>query len=120
MIIIKPDAFERGLVGELLASFEINEEKVFNRMYSGTMTIENCRAHYAAHIGQPYYQGLVHHMTQGICLFVDTRMHWGIVRDISLQLRKHYGVEGPRNLIHASDSAETNVSETAYWFKGYP
>lgn len=116
MIILKPDAFERRLVGCILRYFEPN----IIRMYTGRMHKDHCNVHYADHIGKPYYMALVHQMISGISLFVDVGPEWYIARGVALTVRENYGVEGPRNLIHASDSQEANERETAYWFKGYP
>lgn len=119
MIIIKPDAFERQLVGKILGMFE-DAEGIIRRLYSGRFTVENCQHHYAAHIGRPYYPALQAQMISGISLFVDLDLGWQLARNIALSIRVIWGVEGPRNLIHASDSFESDATETAYWFKGYP
>jgi nucleoside-diphosphate kinase len=117
VIIIKPDAFDRGLVGEILTAYSA-KRNVFNRMYSDWMSLLDCRNHYSAHVGKDYYGALVHQMISGLCLFVDLHMDWFVARSIALEVRETWGVEGPRNLIHASDSAEADVAETAYWFEG--
>lgn len=115
MIIIKPDAFERRLAACILDRFT-----GYRRIYSGRMSQENCAEHYKDHIGKPFYRALVVQMISGISLFVDLDMPWMAARIIAQDVRIRLGCEGPRNLIHASDSQEANERETAYWFKGYP
>lgn len=119
MIILKPDAFRRRLISKILLAFE--PECEIEVMYSGKMSQTNCRIHYAAHVHKPYFPGLVAHMTSGISLFVLTDMPWDRERELALRIRADYGsCEGPRNLIHASDSLEANHSESDYWFARYP
>jgi nucleoside diphosphate kinase len=116
VIIIKPDAFDRGLVGEILTAYSA-KRNVFNRMYSARMSLLDCKNHYFKEVGKDHYDALVHQMISGLCLFVDLNMDWFVARSIALEIRL-WGVEGPRNLIHASDSAAVDVIETAYWFEG--
>ena len=114
MIIIKPDAFERRIVGKILETFE---HFGFRRIYSGRMTQEHCDIHYAAHIGQPYYGRLCEHMKSGLCLFVDLQGDWEAARSLAAMIRGR--TEDPRNLIHASDSQEADERETNFWFRHY-
>jgi nucleoside diphosphate kinase len=118
MILIKPDAFERKLVAKILNDFE--QVGKIRRMYSGRMNAGNCAFHYADHVGKLYYPALVKQMISGISLFIDLDMYWTTARGGAIMVRDRYGVEGPRNLIHASDSEEADIRETTYWFKGYP
>lgn len=122
MIILKPDAFERCLVGSVLSHFESWPwGQRIRRMYSGRVTREHCEIHYAKEVGQPHYEALVAFMRSGISLFVDFDIHWQHVRMTALKIREKYGVvAGSRNLIHSSDSQEADDRETTFWFKGYP
>ena len=111
MIIIKPDAFKRQLVGRILSRFEPH----LRYMYTKQMTVADCEAHYGEHIGAPYYENLVKHMTSDISLLASLNMPWEKAREIALQIRREHFIEGPKNLIHASDSYEWNQRETEYW-----
>jgi nucleoside-diphosphate kinase len=115
MIIIKPDAFDRKLVAIILAQFEPG----IKRAYTGRMHVDQCRFHYAEHVGKPFYPALVHQMTSGISLFVDVSEGWEAAREKAMIIRARYGIEGPRNLIHASDSLAASIRETDFWFKGF-
>lgn len=127
VIILKPDAFDRALVGTILARFECKDTRsqrpshqLIRRSYTGRFTPIHCREHYADHIGKPFFGGLFNQMISGISMFLDLDMPWDEAREIAMLLRSNYGTEGPRNLIHASDSQDANIRETVYWFKGYP
>lgn len=117
MLIIKPDAFERRVAAQILEKYE--RCGAILRAYTGVMTKENCLVHYEAHIGKPFFNALCEHMMSGHSMFVEVDLHWKYARQMAEIIRAQYGTEGPRNLIHASDSQEANIRETDYWFKGY-
>jgi len=118
MIIIKPDAFERRLVGQILTRFEgLGHLK---RMCFSRMNLADCREHYAAHVDESFYPALVQHMTSGASLFIEIDCPWEPVRRMGELIRASLGVEGPRNLVHISDSAAADAAETRYWIDDCP
>lgn len=114
MIIIKPDAFQRRLVGEILSRFEVYGIRKVQTVW---MTVQDCEGHYREHIGKDFYPGLVAQMTSGLSLIVDLTGSWKDVREVAMEIREEYGTQGPRNLIHASDSEMSNKRETSFWFE---
>lgn len=64
LVICKPDAVERGLVGEILARFE---RRGLRLIRAELRNIDQATAaqHYAEHVGKPFYGGLISHITRG-------------------------------------------------------
>jgi nucleoside-diphosphate kinase len=129
-IICKPDAVERGLVGEILARFERRNLKI---VAAELRTIDSATAevHYAEHVGKPFFPGLVEFITRGPALMAiiegpeDT---WQVVRSMMGAtnprnsapgtIRGDLAIEFTENLIHGSDSAESAVREIGIFFPG--
>src|ERR1700676_64432 len=64
LILIKPDAFARGLTGEIIARFERKGLRLAALSHL-TMTPELAERHYAEHVGKPFFAGLVEFITSG-------------------------------------------------------
>ena len=127
-IIIKPDAVERGLVGEILARFERRELRLVAAELR-TIDVATARRHYAEHEGKAFFDTLVTFITRGPSLLAivegpeDT---WKIVRTMmgatnsadaaSGTIRGDLATHGTENLIHGSDSAESAQREIAIFF----
>lgn len=125
---MKPDGVERGLVGQILARFEARQ---LSLVVAELRQIDRSTAerHYAEHVGQPYFDGLVTFITRSPALLVvlegpdDT---WQIVRTMmgatnskdaaSGTIRGDLGTDLRENLIHGSDSAESAKREIAIFF----
>jgi nucleoside-diphosphate kinase len=125
---VKPDGVERGLVGQVLARFEARRLRlvVVELRQIDRPTAER---HYAEHVGQPYFDGLVTFITRSPALLVvvegpdDT---WQIVRTMMGAtnskdaapgtIRGDLGTDLRENLIHGSDSAESAKREIAIFF----
>jgi nucleoside-diphosphate kinase len=113
LVLIKPDAFEHKLVGFCVACFEPQIVNLSMR----PMTAEICREHYAEHVQKDFYPGLEAHMLSGpvVAMIVN-----GVdqSRQQALTLRRYWAqyVQGPRNLVHASDSEESALREIQLWF----
>lgn len=124
LILIKPDAVERRLVGEIIGRLE---RKGFTlvAMRLIRITPELARQHYHEHITKPFYLSLEEFITGGLVV----AMIWegdGIVDSVRLLVGPTNGLQAPagtvrgdyatstqRNLIHASDSPESAAREIA-------
>lgn len=127
LVLIKPDAVERGLVGEVLARLERKGLRI-ERMELRTMDAELSDAHYAEHVGRPYYEGLRDFMTSGplVALIASGDEAIPVVRTIAGAtdgrkaeagtIRGDFSMSNQRNLIHASDAEETAKREIDLWF----
>jgi nucleoside-diphosphate kinase len=127
LTILKPDAVQRGLCGELLARFERRGLKIV-----GLKLIQVPQAlaeeHYAEHAGRPFYPGLIEYITSGpVVVFalqgpdavVVVRSTVGSTRPAEStpgSIRADYGLMVGRNLVHASDSTASAERELALWF----
>ena len=127
LVLAKPDAVQRGLIGEIIGRFERKGLKVAGlRLLS--VSREMAEEHYAVHAGKHFYSGLVEFITSGpvAALALEDPDAIAVVRKIVGKtmpneaepgtIRGDLGVSGLRNLIHASDAPETAESELALWF----
>jgi nucleoside-diphosphate kinase len=127
LIILKPDAVQRGLIGPILTRLEQRGLK-----FAGLklMRIDEplARRHYAVHEGKPFFNGLVEYITSGpVVVAVVTGKHViamvrgtvGATNPVQAApgtIRGDFAVEIGRNLIHASDSPENGEKEIALFF----
>ena len=128
LIILKPDAVQRGLVGPILSRLE---QRGLTIVGLKLMRIDEAlaRKHYAVHEGKPFFAGLVAYIVSGpvIVLAVSgknvitvVRTMVGATNPVSAApgtIRGDYGLEIGRNLIHASDSPENGETEINLFFK---
>jgi nucleoside-diphosphate kinase len=126
-VILKPDAVQRGLIGEILNRFERRGLKIV-AMKMIDVTEELARQHYAVHEGRPFFDGLIYYITSSpvVALVVEGTNAITVVRKTvgatnpaeaeSGTIRADFGLEIGRNLVHASDGPDTAASETALWF----
>src|SRR5262249_49049253 len=127
LIILKPDAVQRGLVGEIVTRFE---KKGIQIAGAKLMKIPATLAeqHYAPHKGKPFYDGLVKFMTSSpvLVLALEGKDVINIARKMMGAtfgskaepgtIRGDYGVSNSFNLIHGSDSPEAAAKELALFF----
>ncbi len=126
-IIIKPDAVQRGLIGEIISRYERRGLKIVGMKFM--QVSENlARQHYAEHEGKKFFPGLVSYITSApvVAMVVEGTDAVQIVRDMNGKtkpveaapgtIRGDYGIEIGRNLVHASDKPETADREIALWF----
>jgi nucleoside-diphosphate kinase len=127
LIILKPDAVQRGLIGPILSRIEQRGLKLAGLKL---MRIDDAlaRQHYAIHEGKPFFSGLVEYITSGPVLVaaVTGKNVIGMVRNMvgatnpaqaaPGTIRGDFAVEIGRNLIHASDSPENGEKEVALFF----
>jgi len=127
LILIKPDAFERGLTGEVLARFERKGLKlVAIKLMQADETIAN--EHYAEHAEKPFFGELVSFITSGT--LVAAVMEGSHAVDAARQvigstdpieaaagsIRGDFGLEVTFNMVHGSDSTESADREIGIWF----
>jgi len=127
LIILKPDAVQRGLMGEIITRFE---RKGLQIVGAKLMQISQDLAatHYEAHQGKPFYDGLVAFMTSSPVLVLAVRGVGAIAISRSMMgatfgskadagtIRGDFGVSNSFNLIHGSDSPEAAERELGLFF----
>jgi len=127
LIVFKPDAVQRGIVGELLARFE---RRGFRIVAMRALRVDRAMAeeHYAVHQGKFFFTDLVTTIAaspvvaavlEGPHAIAAVRAMVGATRPHESApgtIRGDYALVGLRNLIHASDAPETSASEIALWF----
>ena len=128
LIILKPDAVPRGLIGPILTRLERRGLKLAGLKL---IRIDDAlaRRHYAVHEGKPFFAGLVEYITSGpvVVAVVTGKSVIAIVRNTvgatnpaqaaPGTIRGDFAVEIGRNLIHASDSPENGEKEVALFFQ---
>lgn len=130
LVICKPDAVERGLVGEIIARLE---RRTLSIVAAEMRTIDSDTAgrHYAEHDGKPFYADLVAFITRGPAMVLvvegpeDT---WKVVRTMMGAtnprdaapgtIRGDLGILFTENLIHGSDGPESAAREIELFFPG--
>ncbi|WP_299024812.1 nucleoside-diphosphate kinase [uncultured Thermanaerothrix sp.] len=128
LVLIKPDAVQRGLIGEIILRLERRGLKLIAAKFL-QVSQELAETHYAVHKGKPFYEGLVHYITsapvmamvwEGPNAIAAVRQTMGATRPTEAApgtIRHDFALEVGRNLTHASDSPETAAQEIALWFK---
>lgn len=127
LVLAKPDAVQRGLIGEIIGRFERKGLKVVG-LKLVSVSRELAETHYAVHAGKPFYPGLVEFITSGpVAAFaLEGPDAIAVVRRMVGRtmpgeadpgtIRGDLGVSGLRNLIHASDAPDTAAAELDLWF----
>jgi nucleoside-diphosphate kinase len=129
LVIIKPDAVQRGLVGEIIARLERKGlEFVDGRFF--TIEEELAHKHYAEHTQKPFFGDLIAFITSGpvFALAVRGPSAVNVVRALMGPtnpidaapgtIRGDFGIELTQNLIHGSDSASSAQRELDLFFPG--
>ena len=128
LLILKPDAVQRGICGEILSRFEKKGLQIVG-MKLMKIPRETAETHYAPHKERPFYAGLVKFMTsspvvvfavEGKDAIVIARKMMGATFGSKAEpgtIRGDFGVSNVFNLIHGSDSAESAQRELALFFK---
>ena len=128
LVICKPDAVERGLIGEIVGRLE----RKGLRLVAGELRkidLETAERHYAEHEGKPFYADLIAFITRSPSFLLvvegpdDT---WRIVRTLMGPtnpaeappgtVRGDYGTVLTENLVHGSDSPDSALREIAIFF----
>jgi nucleoside-diphosphate kinase len=127
LVLIKPDAVRRGLLGEVLSRFE-RKGLVIEALVLRTMDAALADQHYADHVQKAFYPPLKEFMTSGplaaIVLSGDEVIE--VVRTMigatdgrkaaGGTIRGDFSLSNRENLVHASDSPESAKRELALWF----
>jgi nucleoside-diphosphate kinase len=127
LIILKPDAVQRGFMGKILSRFEDKGLKIVGAKFM-QITPELAAVHYADHKEKPFYAGLVTFMTsspvlvlalEGVGAIAVCRSMMGATfgsqADVGT-IRGDFGVSNSFNLIHGSDSSEAASKELGIFF----
>jgi len=127
LILIKPDAFARGLSGEIVARFEHKGLRIVALRHM-TVGGDLARRHYAEHEGKPFFGDLVEFITSGPILamvlegdeaITAARQVIGATNPLEAvpgSIRGDFAIAVGENMVHGSDSAESGRRETALFF----
>ncbi|HNP84768.1 MAG: nucleoside-diphosphate kinase [Chloroflexi bacterium SZAS-1] len=127
LIILKPDAVQRGLMGPIISRLE---QRGLRFAGLKLMRVDEAlaRRHYAVHEGKPFFASLVEYITSGpvvVAAITGNNVIATIRNTVGATnpsqaapgtIRGDYAVEIGRNLIHASDSPENGEKELALFF----
>lgn len=128
LIIFKPDALQRHLVGRILARFEDKGLRIAAMKLQRSPRTQVER-HYAVHKERPFYPSLVEFMTSGpvILAVLEGPSAIMVVRNLlgatdgrkaeSGTIRGDFGLDQQYNLVHASDGPETAKTEIELFFR---
>ena len=127
LILVKPDAFARGLTGEIIARFENKGLKIV-AMRHMQVTEDLAKQHYAEHDGKPFFGELVEFITsaplvamvlEGDQAVTAARQVIGATNPLEAapgSIRGDYAIAVGQNMVHGSDSAESAAREAALFF----
>ena|SRR5438132_13028094 len=127
LILIKPDAFARGLTGEIIARFERKglEIRALRHM---TVERELAERHYAEHAQRPFFGELVEFITSGpiVAMVLEGEQAVRAARQVigatdpleaaSGSIRGDFALQVGQNMVHGSDSTDSAGRESALFF----
>ncbi len=127
LIIIKPDAVKRNLIGEILSVFEKNHLKILD-LKMVHLSRQEAEEFYEVHRGKSFFETLVTYMTSGRCIVAALEGENVVARVRKLcgstdpsqadeqTIRGKYGINITMNSVHASDSEESARREVKFFF----
>src|SRR5213080_3749186 len=127
LILVKPDAFARGLTGEIIARFERKGLRIVALKHMTTPR-ELAETHYDEHKDRPFFGELVDFITsaplvamvlEGDEAVVAARQLIGATNPLEANtgsIRGDFAIEVGQNLVHGSDSDESAQREIGIWF----
>jgi nucleoside-diphosphate kinase len=127
LILVKPDAFARGLTGEIVARFERKGLRIAE-MKKMQVTEELAKEHYAEHDGKPFFGELVEFITSGpiVAMVLEgdeavtaARQVIGATNPLEAttgSIRGDFAIAVGQNMVHGSDSAESAEREANLFF----
>lgn len=130
LIILKPDAVQRGLCGKILGRFEQKGLRIVGAKFM-RISPALAQTHYEPHQGKPFYEGLVRFMTSSpvLVLALEGKDVIAIARKMMGKtfgsqaepgtIRGDFGVSNSYNLIHGSDSTQSAARELGLFFKSH-
>src|SRR6476659_9275300 len=127
LILVKPDAFARGLTGEIIARFERKGLRIVALKH---MTVDEdlAKRHYAEHDGKPFFAELVEFITsaplvamvlEGEKAIVAARQVIGATNPLEAapgSIRGDFAISVGQNMVHGSDSPESPAREAGLFF----
>lgn len=127
LVLLKPDAVERNLIGHILVEYERNGLNVLEmKLMKASPTL--AEQHYIEHKGKPFFDRLVAYLTRSplVALVLEGENAISRVRALNgttdpadsqdNTIRALYGKSMSENTVHASDSTESSKRERAIWF----
>ena len=127
LILVKPDAFARGLSGEIIARFE-RKGLVIAALQQMMVERDLAERHYAEHRDKPFFSDLVEFITGGplVAMVLEGTSAIAAARQVigatdpleahAGSIRGEYGLEVQTNLVHGSDSSESAEHEIGLFF----
>jgi nucleoside-diphosphate kinase len=127
LVLVKPDAVRRGLLGEIISRFE-RKGLAIEAIELRTMDASLADQHYADHVDKAFYPPLKEFMTSGplVALVLSGDQVIEVVRAMigatdgrkaaAGTIRGDLSLSNRENLVHASDSPESAARELALWF----
>lgn len=128
LAIIKPDALEKGIIGELCKKVEDAGLKIVG-MKMLLLTPKKAEGFYAVHHDKPFFAGLVKFMSSGPCIVMclegenaikrwrDTMGATDPEKANEGTIRRDFGTNIERNATHGSDASDTARAEIGYFFE---
>ena len=128
LFLVKPDAMQRGLAGEIISRLERRGLRIAG-MKLVHITRDTAEEHYGEHKGKSFYDGLVNYITgcpviaiawEGTNAVQVVRNTIGVTDPTAAApgtIRGDLGLERGRNLVHASDSTESSARELRLFFQ---
>ena len=129
LVLCKPDAVERGLVGEIVSRFE-QKGLTIKALRMLTISPDIAEKHYAEHVGKPFYPDLVSFIgrSPAVAMILEGPENtWSIVRTMlgatnaaeaaPGTIRGDLSAQFTENLVHGSDSAESAEREINIFFE---
>ncbi len=127
LVLLKPDAVNRRLVGEIISRFERKGLKIV-AMKMLWMSREMAEKHYEVHRGKPFYESLIDYITSApiFAMVLEGDNAISVVRKMMGKtngqeaepgtIRGDYSMSVQNNLVHGSDSEESAKREVALFF----
>jgi nucleoside-diphosphate kinase len=127
LILLKPDAVQRRLVGAVIQRFEKKGLRLVG-MKLVHPSLDVAQKHYAVHKGKPFYESLLKFLTGGptVALVWEGREAVAVARTLMgptdgtkappATIRGDFALSVQNNLVHGSDSPENAAAEIALWF----
>ena len=127
LILVKPDAFARGLTGEIIARFERKGLRIA-ALKLMTLDRDTAERHYAEHEGKPFFGDLVEFITSGPLVAMVLEGHEAVraarqvigatnpLEAAPGSIRGDFAVEVGQNMVHGSDSNESAEREAKLFF----
>ena len=127
LLLIKPDAVERNLIGEILSRVEKEKFKILN-LKMVQLSIEDAKEFYQVHLEKPFFKDLIDFISNGSVVAVLLKKE-NAVQDLRRlvgntdpqkseqgTIRYDLGLDVTKNSVHASDSKESAEFEINFFF----